>query len=266
MAKTAEQIFENLTKKENFEYHFLPNIKKLGSRLVMITAPPGAGKTSCINGVLLMNYFVNKIFAEFNLPEPKFIYIPGTTTRPLREDERHDFDFHFLSPIQFFDQLKRKEFLLYFISSPYLYAVDGKDIERRLSLSDAYTVFIYNLNAFQVPRLQNKFSKRPKVIFLNAPTIKELEKRKFKRGGLSSAEIEFRKRTMLAEIVQGQKISDIQIINKNFPETIFEILDYILKSIIKPNAKLKNSIIEKLRNEIRKEIRKNSDKLLTLVK
>lgn len=266
MSKTAIEKFTSLTQKENFEHEFSENVKKLGSRIVVITAPPGAGKTSCINGVLLMNFFINKIFEKNGLSQPKLIYVPGTTTRPIREGERHDFDFHFLTLEQFFNQLKNRDFILYFTSDPYLYAVDGKDIERRLLISDEFTVFIYNLNAFQVPKLVQKFEGNPKVIFLNAPTTHELEKRKFKRGGLSLEEIEFRRKTMQAEIAQGEKISDIQIINENFPKTITEILDYIIKYVIVPNVKISKNLADKIGEEIKKEVEKNKKKLLEIIK
>lgn len=266
MSKTPIEKFINITKTKNFEYEFSKKVKKLGSRIVVITAPPGAGKTSCINGVLLMNFFINKIFEKFGFSHPKLIYAPGTTTRPIREGEKHDFDFHFLTTKQFFRQLKNRDFILYFTSDPYLYAVDGKDIERRLLTSDEFTVFIYNLNAFQVPKLIQKFGGRPKVIFLNAPTTDELEKRKFKRGGLSPAEAEFRRKTMLAEIAQGKKVSDIQIINEYFPETIAKILNYIIKNIIAPNAKIPLSRVNKMDKEIKKEIKKNKNKLLAIIK
>lgn len=266
MPRTSVEKFNIIIQKENFEYEIPENVKKIGNRIVVITAPPGAGKTSCINGVLLMNFFINKIFEKFRLPHPKFIYVPGTTTRPIREGERHDFDFHFLTEKQFFSQLKNRDFILYFTSDPYLYAVDGKDIQRRLLISDKFTIFIYNLNAFQVPKLKQKFSGKPKVIFLNAPSTKELERRKFKRGGLSLAEIEFRRKTLQAEIAQGKKISDVQIINKDFPKTVTEILDYIIRKIVGPNAKISKATLDKISQEIKKEVKRNKNKLLKIIK
>ena len=266
MQQTPVQKFENLIAKKKLDYRLNKKAKNLGNRVIAITAPPGAGKTSCIEALFLMNFYLNEIFEKYGLSHPKFVFAPGTTTRLIRKGEKHGFDFYFLNDKQYLDQLKNKDFVLSFISDPYLYAVDGKDIERKLLLSDNYTVFIYNLNAFQVPRLKDSFSKKPKVLFINAPSVKELEDRKFKRGGLSEEEIEFRKKTMLAEMKQGQSIADKRFINRDFIKTAQDMTSHILKDVIFKNARIKPAVQRKIMLDLKKAVKGNQKDILSIIK
>lgn len=267
MKKTSVEKFDELVSKKNYDYKISKKCKNLGNRIIAISAPPGAGKTSCIDGLLKTNFFLNSIFDKYNLPLPKFIYAPGTTTRLLRDGEKHGFDFHFITDKQYFGQLiENKDFIVYFTSDPYLYAVDGKEIDRNLSLSDPYTIFIYNLNANQVPKLAGSFTKKPKKIFINAPSIKELEDRKFKRGGLSKEEIEFRRKTMRAEIKQGESIADKKFINKDFTNTVYNMTYYLLKDVLFKNARINPSLQKKIISDFKKEYNKNKEDILQIIK
>lgn len=213
------------------KYKLKPQARRRGNQIVVFTAPPGAGKTSVINAIIDLNTELNNIFASAALPRLALTYTPGVTTRAQRPGERSGFDFHFHTRPQFLDRLQRGDFLLSFISDPHFYAIDGSDIEKRLLNADPFTIHIYNLNAWQVPVFQRRFSTKPFVIFLNAPSIQELERRKFSRGGMSPAEIEFRRKTMRDEIAQGKRTAHIQIINRELGQAVNQSTRAILTKL-----------------------------------
>jgi len=255
--------FNKLSKKT---YSLKNKAKEKGNQIIIFTAPPGAGKTSVINTIIELNYDINKVLEKHKIKPIQIIYVPGVTTRKIRKSEKPGYDFHFLSKKQFKKRQRKREFLLSFVSEPNYYAIDGPDIEKRLFDSEISNLFIYNLNAYQVPKLKKHFSKKPKIIFLNAPDSKTLEKRKSARGGMSKKEIKFRQKTVKAEEKQGEKISDIKIINDYFPKTIQLSIDYIFKYIIKKNLKIKENLAKKILTDINNFIKKNKKEIIDKIK
>jgi len=259
MKKDTLVIFERLCKKRNWEYRLPTKAQARGNRILVICGPSGVGKTSSIDGVLGMNFLLNKIFNECGRPSVKLVYVPSSTTRPMREGEKNGFDFNFLPEEQFLSQMKNRDFLLYFSAYSYLYAIDGKDLKRRLLVSDPYTLFIYNLNALQIEKFKSKFKRQPKVIFFSIPSLQKLERRRnFK--GLSKEEKELRKQSTKEEIRIGKTIADFKIIGRDIESSVRKVLLYSIEEIITPNAGISSRITRKILARIRKVIPKKKKK------
>jgi len=200
----------------------------------MFTAPPGAGKTSVINAVLGLNREINELLKQQQLPPVALTFTPGVTTRPMRPGEKAGFDFQFLTEAHFQKRERRGDFLFTWID-PYRYAVDGTDLDLRLRNADPGTILIYNLNAWMVPKLKRLLAGRPLAIFLNAPSVKELESRKLRRSDMTPEQLEFRRRRMRDEIRQGKKIADAAFVNAVFEQTVGRCLAFIFSRTILPN-------------------------------
>jgi guanylate kinase len=69
----------------------------LHSRLIIITAPSGAGKTS------ITRYLLKKF--------PALAFSVSAATRPQRSDEKNGEDYHFMSMDEFKQKIQRNEFV-----------------------------------------------------------------------------------------------------------------------------------------------------------
>ncbi len=176
-------------------------------RLVVISGPSGAGKTSVCRALK---------------QHPEVEFSVSATTRPMRPGERDGIDYHFLSRDDFQRRLGENQFLEWATYNGNLYGTPRWPMDAALARGRTFLVEIEvkgtrQLRERGVPGI---------YVFIEPPSIEELRARLVRRGANGSDEIEQRVRIAEEEIaaaredVDGVPLYDHTIVNSDLDATI----------------------------------------------
>ena len=179
-------------------------------KVIIVSAPSGAGKTSIVKHVL-----------QF-LPELRFS--TSATTRKMREGEVNGQDYHFLTVDDFKKGIERDDFLEWEeVYANQFYGTLKSEIER--IWNEGKTV-IFDVDVKGGLNIKNYFGDNALAIFVEPPTIEELENRLRKRG--TETEESLRKRVEKAEYeLSFAPQFDKIILNDNLDDARAEMLSAI---------------------------------------
>ena len=180
------------------------NEKKSKSRLIAISAPSGAGKTT-----------VCKLLAERN---PGIRISVSATTRPPRKNESDGEDYHFLSKKEFQNKIENGDFIEFERVHGNLYGT-LKSVVQEL-LDQGYFI-LFDIDVNGAISIKN-YDPNAILIFLRPPSIEELRRRLQDRGADSESEIE-KRLERLPDEYEKSKFFDYDIVNDNLINTIQEI-------------------------------------------
>ena len=153
----------------------------MNGKVIIVSAPSGAGKTSIVKHVLRF------------LPELRFS--TSATTRAMREGEVNGKDYHFLSVEDFKKGIKRDDFLEWEeVYRNQFYGTLKSEIRR---IWDEGKVVIFDVDVKGGLNIKKYFGDKALAIFVEPPTVQELENRLRKRG--TETEESLRKRVEKAE-------------------------------------------------------------------
>ncbi len=184
-------------------------------KVIIVSAPSGAGKTSIVKHVL-----------QF-LPELRFS--TSATTRTKREGEINGKDYHFLSVDDFKKGIKRDEFLEWEeVYANQFYGTLKSEIQR---IWDEGKTVIFDVDVKGGLNIKKYFGDKALAIFVEPPTVQELENRLRKRG--TETEESLRKRVEKAEYELSfaprfDKIilnDDLEVARAEMLQTIRQFLD-----------------------------------------
>jgi len=178
-------------------------------RLIIISAPSGAGKTTLCD--LLLKEF------------PRIKQSISTTTRPRRPHEQNGVHYFFISQTEFETKRTQGEFAEWAEVHGNLYGTSTKTIETILYAGNHVLFAIDVQGALNLKKL---YDKRALLIFIHPPSMEELQKRLIQRKGDSPEAIENRLKNAYSEVAWSQKF-DYQIINDNL-ETAYQQLRQII--------------------------------------
>jgi guanylate kinase len=178
-------------------------------RLVIISAPSGAGKTTLCE--LLLKDF------------PQIKQSISTTTRPQRPHEQNGVHYFFISAQEFEQKKLKGEFAEWAEVHGNLYGTSRATIENLLKAGN-HVLFAIDVQG--AISLKNIYAERALLIFVHPPSMAELEKRLIQRQGDTPAAIEKRLQNAYTEVSWSQKF-DYQIVNDDL-QTAY----HHLKSII----------------------------------
>ena len=203
------------------------NIERKLNKIIIISSPSGAGKTT------ICNYLVKK-YQDINLSI-------SYTTRNRRNNEINGKNYYFVTDNKF-KELKNKNYFIEtakvfnnYYGSPYL------NIKKSFKKNSH---ILFDIDWQGARKLRKKFHKDEIIdFFILPPNKKELRKRLNKRGRDNKKEIKMRLSLALSEISHHNDYKYV-IINDKLNETIFNI-----KNIIKYNQ-LKNNLLERLRKNL----------------
>jgi guanylate kinase len=185
--------------------------------LFIVSAPPGAGKTS------LTNFITQSLKKDFNLSK-----IITYTTRHPRNDEVPGVDYHFVTLTEF-EQKKNSGFFLEtneyngnFYGSP-------RSIINDLEQGKSFFLVVDRSGAKNIKIL----IENPTLIWLTVPSIQTLQKRMEKR--CSETQLDLRARLSLAQKEMLDEASDpaftYHVCNDNFEQAAHEIINIIKKEL-----------------------------------
>ncbi|MBR3559012.1 MAG: guanylate kinase [Bacteroidales bacterium] len=179
-------------------------------KVIIVSAPSGAGKTSIVKHVL------------DNLPELRFS--TSATTRTMREGEINGRDYHFLSVDDFKKGIKRNDFLEWEeVYANQFYGTLKSEIQR---IWDEGKTVIFDVDVKGGLNIKKYFGDNALAIFVEPPTVQELENRLRKRG--TETEESLRKRVEKAEYeLSFAPQFDKVILNDNLDDARAEMLQTI---------------------------------------
>jgi guanylate kinase len=135
-------------------------------RLIIISAPSGAGKTTIVK--FLLNSGLGLAFSV------------SATTRAKREHETYGKDYYFLTADEFREMIKNDELLEWQeVYKDHYYGTPRSEIDRIWS-QDKHVLF--DVDVIGGINLKKIFGKSAISIFIKPPSIDELEKRLINRG------------------------------------------------------------------------------------
>ncbi|MCU0472351.1 MAG: guanylate kinase [Bacteroidales bacterium] len=183
-------------------------------KLVIISAPSGAGKTT------IVKHLLGKVLnLEFSV---------SATTRPIRGSETDGEDYFFMTVSEFRKKVKNNEFVEWEeVYKDLLYGTLKSELDRILAKGKHV---IFDVDASGGINLKKKFKTESIAIFIMPPSIKELENRLLKRGTDSPEKIKIRINKAIDEMELANQF-DTVIINDNLEQTKIEVFN-IVKSFI----------------------------------
>lgn len=188
---------------------------RAGGKLVVISGPSGAGKTS-----------VCRVLKQ--LPDVEFSV--SATTRPQRAGEADGVDYYFLEHADFERRVVQGEFVEWASYNGNLYGTLRAPMEDALRRGKVFLVEIEvagtrQLREHSIPGL---------YVFIEPPSIEELRRRLEGRGTNAIEEIEQRVRIAEGEIeaarksIDGAALYDFTVLNHDLEETITRVKELIL--------------------------------------
>jgi len=186
------------------------------AKLIIFSAPSGAGKTTIVKEVL-----------KTDIP---FAFSVSATSRAPREGEVHAKDYHFLSVDEFKDAIEKDYFLEWEeVYENQFYGTLKSEVEQKRM--QGYNV-LFDVDVIGGLNIKKFYGDDALAIFVMPPSIEELEKRLKGRG--TETEESFQKRICKAEEeMKYAKDFDVVIVNDDLQKAVNETIDNIRNFIAK---------------------------------
>ena len=183
-------------------------------KLIVISAPSGAGKTSIVHHLLK------------NMPELSFSV--SACSREKRDNETHGKDYYFLGVEGFQNKIKEDAFLEWEeVYENQYYGTLKSEIER--IWSEGKTV-IFDVDVIGGLNIKKQYPKECLSLFIMPPSVDVLRERLSGRGTESEAKLEMRLEKAEQEILKNQEFDKV-ILNDDFgiacEETMAVITNFI---------------------------------------
>lgn len=188
--------------------------KDAAGKLVVISGPSGAGKTSVCRALK---------------QHPDVEFSVSATTRAMRAGEQDGVDYHFLSRDDFQKRLAENQFLEWASYNGNMYGTPRWPMDAALARGKTFLVEIEVAGTRQL-----RERGVPGVyVFIEPPSIEELRARLVRRGSNDDAEIDQRVRIAAREIeqahsdVQGVPLYDHFVENRVLDDTIARVRELL---------------------------------------
>lgn len=170
-------------------------------KLIIVSAPSGAGKTTIVNHLLQ-----NVSGLEFSI---------SATTRSPRGKEKDGKQYYFISSKDFMDRIGRNEFAEWEeVYKDHFYGTLKSEIER-IWAEGKHVIFDVDVNGGI--NLKNIFGHKAISIFIMPPSVMELKKRLLARATDNPAKIKMRVEKAIEEMKLAEKFDHI-VINDNLEQ------------------------------------------------
>jgi guanylate kinase len=184
----------------------IPNSNSKQGKLIIISGPSGVGK-SCVCDALKKNI-------------PNLLWSISATTREKRQGEVQGQDYFFIPENEFLEKLKNNEFLEHAKVHEFYYATPRKPIDDAIQRGYPCLLDIDVQGAWNI----KKNSEYDLVlIFIEPPSLKELESRLIKRGRESLQQIQKRLANASSEM-QASHFYTYHVVNDVLEKTIEKVL------------------------------------------
>lgn len=179
-------------------------------KLVIISAPSGAGKSTIVGNVL---------------PELKNLeFSISATSRAPRGEEKHEKHYYFLSPDAFREAIKNEEFLEWEEVYPDQFYGSLKSEVTRLWGVDKAVIF--DIDVVGALNLKKQFGDKSIAIFIEPPTFDVLEQRLRGRGTETEEKIQIRLGKAKEELSRANEF-DYVVVNDDLEKATQEVYDLV---------------------------------------
>ncbi|HEV7481875.1 MAG TPA: guanylate kinase [Solirubrobacterales bacterium] len=176
----------------------------MAAKVFVITGPSGVGKGTLIRELLL------------RLPDLELSI--SATTRGPREGEVDGRDYHFLSPAEFEERMRREDFLEYATYSGNSYGTLRTEVERRLSAGHSVVLEIEVQGARQVRAAMRESIQ----VFIAPPDPAVLRQRLDSRGTDSAEAIDARLKVAEGEMAAQNEFAHV-VVNDDLDRAATEL-------------------------------------------
>lgn len=176
------------------------------NKVIIFSAPSGSGKTTLVK------------YALEQFPELEFSI--SCTTRQPRGSEIHAVDYHFISPDEFRQKISDDAFVEYEeVYTDKYYGTLKSEVEK---IWDNQKVVIFDVDVKGGISLKKYFNEKALSIFIEPPSIEELERRLISRNTDDAETIKTRVAKAGEEMLHAKDF-DIIVINENLDQAKKEI-------------------------------------------
>lgn len=185
-------------------------------KLVIFSAPSGAGKSTIVNYLLSQN-----LNLRFSI---------SATSRMPRGAEQHGVEYYFHTPEEFRQKIANDEFLEYEeVYKDRFYGTLKTEVQRIL---DSGANVVFDVDVIGGCNIKNYYGDRALSIFIEPPSIEELRCRLEKRATDSPEVIELRIAKAEFEITFAPRF-DVVIVNNDLEEAKVEALKVVTDFLAK---------------------------------
>lgn len=170
-------------------------LPKFDGKLIVITAPSGAGKTTIVKH-LLETYD----FLDFSV---------SATTREKRKKEKEGKDYYFISPAKFKTLIKKKAFLEYEeVYEDQFYGTLHSEVDRIWAKRKH---IIFDIDVKGAVNLKKKYKGQCHTIFIKPPSLRTLVTRLKKRKTETPASLKKRIARIKRELTYENKFDNVLV-------------------------------------------------------
>lgn len=137
----------------------------MSGKIIVICAPSGTGKSTLI--------------ARLKADHPELEWSISCTTRPMREGEVNGKDYHFITKSEFETQIKENQFIEWAQVHSNYYGTSKIFVDQGLRFGHK---MLFDLDVQGADAMKQIYGSEAYVIFIEPPSIEELEKRLRFRG------------------------------------------------------------------------------------
>ncbi len=179
-------------------------------KLVIFSAPSGAGKTSIVRGVLHET--------------PQLEFSVSACSRPRRPNETHGIDYYFMTPEAFREKIEQGAFLEWEEVYPgSFYGTLRSEVDR---IWQAGRHVIFDVDVAGGLNIKKQFPEQSLAIFIKPPSIQELEKRLLLRNTETPESLEKRLGKAAFELTFANQF-DREVINDDLQRAIKQTIEIV---------------------------------------
>lgn len=174
------------------------------NKCVIFSAPSGAGKTTIVRALL-------------ERPELRLRFSVSAASRSPRPNEVNGKDYHFLSPAQFRELIEKDAFVEWEeVYKDHLYGTLKWEVD---AIWQEGNVVIFDVDVVGGLNLKRIFGEQALAIFVEPPSIEELEKRLRYRSTETEDKINQRMSKARVEILRKDEF-DVVLLNDNLEQSV----------------------------------------------
>ncbi|XP_050080846.1 uncharacterized protein LOC126568419 isoform X2 [Anopheles maculipalpis] len=190
---------------------------KQGPRPLVICGPSGSGKSTLLK----------KLFKEF--PDT-FGFSVSHTTRKPRPGEENGVHYHFVSVEEMQSAIEKGEFIETAVFSGNMYGTSKKAVE---NVQHQGKVCVLDIEIEGVKQIRNSDRLNPLLVFVNPPSIEELERRLRGRQTETEESLQKRLNTARKEIEYGTEVGNFDVVvqNNNLKQAYEDLRNFIVREL-----------------------------------
>jgi len=183
-------------------------------RVLIISAPSGAGKTTLV-----------KYLLDAGLP---LMFSVSATSRKPRGSEVDGREYYFITSAEFRRRIKKRDFIEWQeVYSNHYYGTLRSEIDR---IAGEGKIPLFDVDVQGGINLKEIFGKEALAIFIMPPSVEELRARLLKRGTDSAEKIDMRVEKAASEILLADRFDRV-IVNDGLDKACSEILELVTEFI-----------------------------------